>query len=84
MRCFKCLSTLGESGVIYGLHERCFKEWFQLSSVLEFRSLVRRRSASDSAPYSSSSQNDSFFQGKFRKYSAELDDESYIMKTRGA
>ena len=82
MICLKCLTPLLSEEPCYGLHKDCYLKWFDLNSAKEFNSLMRRSSQSDAAPAHVSTQNSSFFQGKFKKYSAELGDESYIFKMR--
>jgi hypothetical protein len=82
-RCFKCLLPVG-SPAIYGLHEACFLSWFKLQEKAEFVSLVRH--SADSLEPKPITQTkgfiSSFFHGKFRKYSADLSGESYILKVK--
>lgn len=82
MNCLKCLSPLSSKDAHYGLHNACFTAWFNVPGTAEFISLTRRSSGSSDQVTSQSSQNNSFFQGKFKKYSAELQDDSYILKMR--
>ena len=83
MNCLKCHLQIEPSEVVhYGLHPECFTEWFKLSSVAEFISLQRRAGSSSEPAASLSPQNNSFFHGKFKKYSANLNDNSYILKMR--
>ncbi len=81
MICLKCRHHGKAADMHYGLHLDCFKEWFDVSKAMEFVSLQRRSSQSDDAS-SQFPANTSFFHGKFRKYSAELDGHSYILKMR--
>lgn len=83
MKCFKCLEPLEPDSPHYGLHPTCFTEWFKTPILAEFISLQRRTSTStpDKASHPSP-LNTSFFHGKFKKYSADLDGESYILKMR--
>lgn len=84
-KCLKCKQGLSSSDTIkYGLHIDCFVSWFKTSASAEFISLTQRAS-SNSDPDSLenySINNTSFFHGKFKKYSAELESESYIIKMR--
>jgi len=85
MKCLKCLLPLeGSNNTHYGLHPSCFLDWFNVSSPAEFVSLQRRSDASSSSAqaYNPSPQNTSFFHGKFKKYSAYLNGDSYILKMR--
>src|SRR5476649_532417 len=82
MNCLKCRIQIDPlSSAHYGLHPDCFTEWFKASKTAEFVSLQRRSSTSDKATYQPP-QNTSFFHGKFKKYSADLEGQSYILKMR--
>lgn len=75
MQCFKCHEIIKDTP-IQGLHEQCFLDWFALSSLMSFENLFARN-------IHTVQENDthtSFFQGKFKKYSAKLDEKSYILK----
>lgn len=83
MLCLKCLKPLGSEPANYGLHYSCFSQWFSVPGNAEFQNLMRRGAASDRDEYNSyQSVNNSFFHGKFKKYSAVLGDASYILKMR--
>lgn len=84
MKCLKChKQILKPASPLYGLHPQCFTDWFGAPISAEFISLQRRSSASTSDSTSNPSpQNTSFFHGKFKKYSATLNGESYILKMR--
>ena len=83
MLCLKCNTELETKTAHYGLHPVCFTAWFKCPTINEFASLTRRSSSSTSnAKDNLSPQNNSFFQGKFKKYSAELAGQSYILKMR--
>lgn len=84
MKCLKCLLPINDPNKAhYGLHAKCFTQWFKAPITAEFCSLQRRSSASASEQDANlSSQNASFYQGKFKKYSAELNGDSYILKMR--
>lgn len=80
--CFKCLKTIAPQDHLYGLHKACFSSWFNLSNPsFEFEDIVLRRDKSNSS-LSTNTMNTSFFQGKFKKYSAKLDKHSYILKVQ--
>ena len=80
MNCLKCLKELG-SNTHYGVHNECFYKWFSVEAPYEFSSLNRRASSSNSV-HSPISKDSSFFHGKFKKYSAQLHDRSFILKMR--
>ncbi len=83
MQCLKCLKEIEDStSEHYGLHSDCFKEWFNVAETEKFTGLQRRHSSSLESPNSNSKQNNSFFHGKFKKYSASLAGNSYILKMR--
>src|SRR5579863_3723501 len=82
MICLKCrLDIAPLDSAHYGLHPSCFDEWFKTLSNATFVSLQRRSSASDQSS-NLAPQDTSFFHGKFKKYSAELNGQSYILKMR--
>ena len=82
MNCLKCRLKIDPPSLAhYGLHPDCFIEWFKVPKTAEFVSLQRRSSASDQSA-NQTPQNTSFFHGKFKKYSADLDGQSYILKMR--
>ncbi|VEG92086.1 HipA domain-containing protein [Legionella spiritensis] len=83
MQCLKCLKEIESSTAEhYGLHPECFQEWFNVAKTEKFTGLQRRHSSSLENPNSHSKQNNSFFHGKFKKYSASLAGFSYILKMR--
>jgi hypothetical protein len=82
MNCLKCrLPIIDLESTRYGLHSECFTEWFQVPSTAEFVSL-QRRSITTEQSTNLIPQDTSFFHGKFKKYSANLNGESYILKMR--
>jgi len=81
MRCLKCLKPI-DNQHHHGLHITCFSEWFNTDNTPEFVSLQRRTSASSEHKANLNPQNTSFFHGKFKKYSAKLNNNSYILKMR--
>lgn len=83
--CLKCHNSFTKRDrVWYGLHHSCFLEWFQLETELEFTSVNRESLAKGDESNKEALWNSSFFQGKFRKYSASLGRSSYILKVKEA
>jgi len=80
MNCLRCLMPLVGEPSCYGIHNKCFTEWFRVPSNAAFTSLTRRSSASNEESTDVIPQNNSFFHGKFKKYSAVLDGQSFILK----
>lgn len=82
--CLKCRQAIVNVQPKYGLHPECFTAWFKVNPTEEFVSLTQRSSQSND-PESRNNQsleNTSFFHGKFKKYSADLATDSYIIKMR--
>lgn len=74
-RCYKCLVSLNIP-TAYGLHPQCFEDWFQCPSNTPFEGLT---------PHNATTGGDtniqsSFFHGKFKKYTAELNGKKYVLK----
>lgn len=84
MSCLKCQTIIIDPNIAhYGLHPECFTEWFNAPNGTEFISLQRKHTSSTSNQSPNlSPQNTSFFHGKFKKYSADLNGSSYILKMR--
>ncbi|HVY53738.1 MAG TPA: HipA domain-containing protein [Gammaproteobacteria bacterium] len=83
MNCLKCRRPIeNPDDKHYGLHHNCFAECFGITAPAEFTGLQRRSNTSSDKTASMTPQNTSFFHGKFKKYSAELGSESYILKMR--
>jgi len=83
MNCIKCRIPIdNSSSAVYGLHPACFTEWFSVPSYAKFVSLQRRSSTTSASTPSFTPQNISFYHGKFKKYSADLNGDSYILKMR--
>ncbi len=78
LTCLMCLAEIKEEGH-YGLHPTCFRTWFEVESLFEFTSLVLKQGSKGEEP---ANQNSSFFQGQYKKYSADLNGCSYILKVR--
>ncbi len=82
MRCLKCQTAIKIESV-YGLHANCFLKWFELTGLSELSDLDPKKSTR----YSSGSSNiekapDSFYHGRYRKYSAKLGSRHYILKVQ--
>ena len=80
LRCYKCRKLLDPLRRRHGLHVECFQDWFSLENENEdFKDLYLRRdnNTKTSQPHS---PNASFFHGKFKKYSARLGKDQYILK----
>lgn len=85
--CYKCLKNfLPAEEKQHGLHPLCFQEWFQIPTVMDFQNLSLKAQDNESHdPLQDLEQqivNSSFFQGKFKKYSASLNNEEYILKVQ--
>jgi HipA-like C-terminal domain len=78
MQCLRCLEKLEEAGH-YGLHKDCFLDWFSIPHILEFTNLANKNANSNT---DNKTDISSFFHGKFKKYSAQLGDRSFILKMR--
>jgi len=82
MICYKCEQRIEDKEQMrHGLHKQCFMEWFALDSDVDFGD-VAIKSTTSSEPKEKPSKASSFFQGKFKKYSAMLNNERYILKVR--
>ena len=84
MVCLRCKQEI--VGVPkYGLHPECFTLWFKVDPSENFVSLIQRSAESNDPEKNKNNQsleNTSFFHGKFKKYSADLATDSYIIKMR--
>lgn len=82
--CLRCNKPLGNSKPHYGQHIECFETIFHVSGVMEFDSLVRKSSTSDTtreeAAFRSSPHLTSYFGGNYRKYEGTLGEAKYILK----
>lgn len=81
MKCLKCQQDLYEP-IKYGLHIQCFADWFKTDPANEFMSLTQRSAQSLDPALNESLNNTSFYHGKFKKYSADLGHDNYIIKMR--
>jgi len=83
MECLKCRQPIFNETPKYGLHSSCFVAWFKTDSSHEFVSLTQRSALSrDPEKTTQSANNSSFYHGKFKKYSADLASDNYILKMR--
>ncbi|MBY0281880.1 MAG: HipA domain-containing protein [Alphaproteobacteria bacterium] len=82
-KCFKCNHHVENEFLVHGLHKDCFYNWFKLNPNTgpEFSDVVLRAEKQDSL-LPIKPIHTSFFQGKFRKYSATLEGRSYILKVQ--
>ncbi len=81
MICLRCrLAIKKTDSEHYGLHTSCFGEWFDVPRSCEFMELQRKTNTPSSDGENASPENSSFFQGKFKKYSAVLNHDAYILK----
>ena len=82
MNCLKWLKKLKGKG-FYGLHAICFQEWFQVPDFIEFIDLDPKKSKGYSKDHAYIKETkDSFYHGKYRKYSAQLASIQYILKVQ--
>ncbi|HEY8270485.1 MAG TPA: HipA domain-containing protein [Pseudobdellovibrionaceae bacterium] len=82
--CLKCLEPIVSEEHKYGLHSDCFIAWFKVSSEHEFVS-IKQHSVTSQEPGKKPKENQfntSFFHGMFKKYSADLESSSFILKMR--
>ncbi len=83
MQCLKCRRKINGAEK-YGLHEECFVDWFKTDLKNDFLSLQQRSTTSRDPEEKGSHDNTSFsfYHGKFKKYSADLGGEHFILKMR--
>lgn len=90
MICYRCRKEFLPGAVKqHGLHESCFRENFALAEHTDFLDIVVKNAASRERDKKASDDqfariNFSFFHGKFKKYSANLNGVSYILKVKDA
>lgn len=66
----------------YGLHRSCFLRWFNLSKVCEFKDLDAKKVESSSKQWDIEKKKDTFYHGRYLKYSAHLNHVDYILKVQ--
>ena len=83
MKCFKCWGAIAGKG-IYGLHPACYRDWFQPQSadLQGFRDMDPRKSRSSASSGPLTKEKDTFYHGKYRKYSARIGEIKYILKVQ--
>jgi hypothetical protein len=81
--CYKCLKTVENQMPLHGLHRDCFFNWFKLDAnvAADFSDVALRSERLDSS-LRANPINTTFFQGTFKKYSAKLNNRSYILKVK--
>jgi hypothetical protein len=80
--CFKCRNKLKENHK-YGLCRKCFIEWFECEENDEFETITPEQILESSELNRELAYiNSSFFQGKYKKYSASLKNDKYIFKVK--
>ena len=82
MKCLKCKKDI-DGKDIYGLHPHCGNDWFHESSTvkdLNFTSLDPKKGSSPSNEDKIHQNKDSFYHGRYLKYSAKLGRANYILK----
>ena len=77
--CYKCCTPLSNEDSFHGLHPECFYRWFNTTSEIDFTDVVLKKDGNSLEP-TPSPIHTSFFHGKFKKYSANLGEKSYILK----
>lgn len=81
MHCLRCRLPIGHvKQKCYGLHARCFGEWFGVPRFSKFTGLQRKSNTTSGDTERLAPEDSSFFQGKFKKYSALLNGDAYILK----
>ena len=81
MKCLSCQQPI-KSQNFYGLHKNCFLKCFKLTDVLEFSDLDPKKQDSFSNYPHIKKIKDSFYHGRYRKYSAQLGSTAYILKVQ--
>lgn len=83
-KCLKCLKALGSSDEYdgTGLHAQCYLDYFGIKNLEPLSSFKRRATSKEPKRENDSSWNTSFFHGMFKKYSATLVEQSYIVKVK--
>ena len=80
-KCLKCKKSLTRPAY-YGLHKSCFLEWFNLSEVQKFQNLDPKKSGASSDHLQIKKKKDTFYHGRYLKYSACLNNIDYILKVQ--
>lgn len=77
-KCYKCRKILAHESV-HGLHDECYLEWFALPKIEKFIDLDPKREGSSAQL---EIKRDTFFHGRYLKFSARLNNQEYILKIR--
>jgi len=65
----------------HGLHEECFAKWFEIQNPLcDFENITLKQASKEPTKSDIGRMNTSFFHGAFKKYSAEIEGQHYILK----
>jgi hypothetical protein len=83
MNCVRCTLPINAGEPIHGMHGACFTTEFGVEQTADFGDLFEQ--ATQSGPRAANDQtfrrfNQSFLQGRYRKYSATLEGRNYILK----
>ena len=78
--CYYCGKSVDSPEKKYGLHPKCFLDWFELSESMDFVDLSPKETIQTSRNIAIEKVKDTFFHGQYLKYSASLNNESYILK----
>ncbi len=78
--CIKCNQELGAH--IYGLHEQCFSDWFLISMHQKFKNINPQKNSISSSYSKIQQKKDTFFHGRYKKFSATLNEVDYILKVQ--
>lgn len=81
MDCLYC-GALIEGAAAYGLHENCYLGWFDLPRLAEFKDLDPKKSSIAPVTTAIRKKKDTFFHGRYLKYSARLGPTEYILKVQ--
>ncbi len=79
LKCFKCHKAIEDQN-IYGLHTACFQKWFAVQDSPEFYDMDFKKASSSSSTVTFTKNKDSFYHGRYHKYSAKLEGRQYILK----
>lgn len=82
MNCMRCKKTIQDENPVHGFHSNCFETEFGLGVNHDFTHLIERRTEIAPGEQKFGHVNESFFHGKFRKYSGSLGEKNYILKVQ--
>jgi plasmid stabilization system protein ParE len=85
MECYYCRKSIKATHPrAHGLHQPCFEKWFNLSTPTTFTDIIVKTAGSPRNQPTLDPKNprinSSFFHGTYKKYSATLGKETYILK----